>query len=131
MQNIILYDGVCGLCNRSVKWLVRHDRRRVLRYASLQSAFAKQRLQGTDLNISSGTIVFLEDGKVYTRSAAVIRILLRMKGIYRLAGVLLVIPGPLRDWVYDWISRNRYRWFGKYDACPMPEPGQRELIIDI
>lgn len=130
MAHIVFYDGVCGLCNRSVRWLVRHDRRRVLRYASLQSEFAKKALKGTDLDITSGTIIFRDGSDIYTKSDAVIAILRRMGGIYRLARVLRVIPRALRDDVYDWIARNRYRWFGKHDRTPRPSPEVKELFID-
>jgi predicted DCC family thiol-disulfide oxidoreductase YuxK len=102
-----------------------------LRYASLQSDFAKETLKVNNLDISSGTIVFLEDKDVYIKSNAILRILLIMKGIYRLAAIFYVIPRPVRDSIYDWVSRNRYGWFGKHDSCPMPDPSDRELFIDI
>jgi predicted DCC family thiol-disulfide oxidoreductase YuxK len=125
---IVFYDGVCGLCNRSVRWLIRHDHKRVLRYASLQSELAKG-LPAKYLQDSvPGTIVFRDGETYYEKSDAVIRILLKLKGIYRLAGLLAVIPRPLRNAVYDWIARNRYKWFGKYDACPIPGPEEKSLF---
>jgi predicted DCC family thiol-disulfide oxidoreductase YuxK len=131
MQYLVFYDGVCGLCNWSVRWLIRRDRHKVLRYASLQSDLAREKLSGTDLDLSRGTIVYFENDRIFTRSTAVIRILKRLKGIYRLSALLYIIPAPIRDSVYDWVSRNRYKWFGKYDSCPLPEPGQEELFIDL
>ena len=131
MKYIVFYDGVCGLCNRSVRLLIKLDRKRVLRYASIQSDFAKTRLKDKNLDISSGTIIFLADYDLYIKSNAILRILMSLKGIYRLAVILYIIPRPVRDAIYDWISRNRYRWFGKHETCPMPQPGDSELFIDI
>jgi predicted DCC family thiol-disulfide oxidoreductase YuxK len=130
MDHIVFYDGICGLCNRSVNWLIKHDRKRILRYASLQSGFSKKALQAEGLDITSGTIVFYDDQKIYTKSAAILKIFHRLGGIYRLAGIFYVLPPVLRDAIYDWIARNRYRWFGKYESCPMPDPGNRQLFID-
>lgn len=128
-HTIVYYDGVCGLCNRTVWWLIRHDRKKILRYAALQSTFATHLPEKYSFTGIPGSIVFQDGENFYDKSTAVIRIMIRMKGLYRLAGVLYVIPRPVRDVVYDWIARNRYRWFGKYDACPMPRPEHRELFL--
>jgi len=130
MDHIVFYDGICGLCNRSVIWLIKHDRKRILRYASLQSGFSKKALQDEGLDITSGTIVFYDDQKVYTKSAAILKIFRRLGGIYRLAMIFYILPPVLRDAIYDWIARNRYRWFGKYESCPVPDPRNRQLFID-
>lgn len=130
LKYIVFYDGVCGLCNRSVNWLINHDRRQVLRYASIQSEFATKFLEGQGLDINSGTIIFSDDQELLTKSNAILRILLRMGGIYRVASVFRVIPRGFRDSVYDWLARNRYRWFGKYDTCRMPDPKTRSLFLD-
>jgi len=128
-RTIVFYDGICGLCNRTVWWLIRRDRKRVLRYAALQSAIATRLPDKYKVTGTPGSIVLQDGEKFYDKSTAVIRILARLKGIYRLAAVLYLIPRPARDVVYDWIARNRYRWFGKYDACPMPRPEHRELFL--
>ena len=127
---LVFYDGVCGLCNRSVRWLIRHDRKRVLRYTSLQSEFSDLLPHHLRPSGIPGTIIFKDGERYYEKSDAIIRILLKMKGMYSLAGMLFIIPRPVRNIVYDWVSRNRYKWFGKYDTCPLPEPGDRELFVD-
>jgi predicted DCC family thiol-disulfide oxidoreductase YuxK len=126
---IVFYDGVCGLCNLTVQWLIRHDRKRVLRYASLQSDLAKSLPIDYNQDAIPGTIVFQDGCKYYVKSDAIIHILLKLKGIYRLAGIMLIVPLPLRNAVYDWIARNRYKWFGKYDICPLPRNEVRDLFI--
>lgn len=129
-QHIVFYDGVCGLCHRSVRWLIRHDRKRRLRYAALQSELSRSLLRPQGLDLSSGTIVFSDQGRIYLKSEAIIRILQRIKGRYHPAGCLLWIPVRWRDGIYDWVAQNRYRWFGKYDTCPLPDEKTRDLFLD-
>jgi predicted DCC family thiol-disulfide oxidoreductase YuxK len=131
MRYIVFYDGVCGLCNRSVRVLIKLDRQKILKFASLQSGFAKETLKGKELDIDSGTIVFLDNEKILVKSNAIIQILHSFGGIYRLVSLLYIIPLQWRDSIYDWISRNRYRWFGKYESCPMPGKDERDFFIDV
>lgn len=126
---LVFYDGVCGLCNRTVRWLIRHDRNRLLRYAPLQSELARKLPPGLIPAGTPETIIFSDRNRHYTRSEAVIRIFMRMGGLYKLSAACYIIPRPLRDAMYDWIARNRYRWFGRHDACPLPSPEERDLFI--
>ena len=118
---VVLFDGVCNLCNRSVRFVVRRDPAMCFRFASLQSAFAAEVLRGSGLPDGYlGSIVLLEDGVLYTKSDAMLRIARGLRAPWPLAGALGVIPRTLRDMVYDWVARNRYRWFGKREACLVP-----------
>lgn len=114
---IVCFDGVCGLCNGFVDFLVQHDRARVLRYAPLQGATAA-RVEGLPRDLDS--VVVVDGGRVLVKSDAALTALSRLGGVWRLSAVARVIPRALRDRVYDLIARNRYRWFGKHEACRRP-----------
>jgi predicted DCC family thiol-disulfide oxidoreductase YuxK len=121
---VVLYDGVCNLCSSSVAFILRRDISGRFRFAALQSDFGKSQLRfcGAEHPIEE-TIIFVEKGKCYTRSDAILRILSLLSGGWRLLGGLRIIPKPLRDWFYGIISRNRYKWFGKQNKCMMSSVG--------
>ena len=135
---IILYDGVCGLCNRLVQFLLKHDRQGRLRYASLQSDFAAKVLQRHGIDPKDlDTLHVVENydqpsERVLQRSDAVLRAGRELEGIWSsLASLAKVIPRPLRDLFYRFVARNRYRVFGKYDTCMLPDPNQRNRFLDV
>ena len=120
---VVLFDGVCNLCNGWVKFVVRRDPAGRFRFASLQSPFAAEALGGRGFpHDFLGSIVLLENGVVHTKSDAVLRVARGLSAPWPLATVFWVVPRAVRDVVYDWIARNRYRWFGKRDACMLPGP---------
>lgn len=135
---IILYDGVCGLCNRLVQFLLKHDRQGRLRYASLQSDFAAKVLQRHGFDPKDlDTLHVVENydqpaERVLQRSDAVLRAGRELGGIWSpLASLAKIIPRPLRDLCYRFVARNRYRVFGKYDTCMLPDPNQRSRFLDV
>lgn len=120
-MNIILFDGVCNLCNASVQFIIERDPTAIFRFAALQSDFGQSILAKNSVNTEGGdSIILVEDGKVYDRSTAALRIARRLSGSIKLLYVFIIIPRPIRDFVYKIIAKNRYRWFGKQDACWMP-----------
>lgn len=135
---IIFYDGVCGLCNRLVQFLLRHDKHGRLRFASLQSDFAERLLlrHGFDPK-DLDTLHVVEnyaqpDERVLQRSDAILRAGRELGGVWSvLAAVAKIVPRPLRDLVYGFVARNRYSVFGKYDSCMLPDPDQRSRFLDI
>lgn len=128
---IVFFDGVCGLCNRSIDFLVRVDRARKLRFAPLQGRTAAKLLPVEAIGPDKfESIVFLENGRVYTHSDAILRIGMSLGGIWSYSGLAVLIPRPLRDSLYRWIARNRYRWFGKRRTCRLPSQGERALFFD-
>lgn len=130
-EKIIFFDGVCNLCNASVDFIIRRDRHGVFRFASLQSDAARERLPAS--YVDSGTfetIVLYENGQIYDRSTAALRISRHLSDAWPLFSVFLVLPRFLRDPVYRFISRNRYKWFGKSDTCRIPTPEERALFLD-
>lgn len=126
---IVFFDGVCGLCNSFVDFAMPRDRRKALRFAPLQGETA-QSIFGECTDASLDTVV-LHDGKTrYIRSAAVVRVLWQLGGVWMIWGSLLwLIPLPLRDFGYRLVAANRYRVFGKKESCRMPTPEERQQLL--
>ena len=119
----ILFDGVCNLCHGFVRFVLARDRRAQFRFASLQSEAARVLLHAHGLNADQlNSVVLVADGRVWQKSDAALEITRHLDGIWSWGAALRVFPRPLRDAVYDWVARNRYHWFGRKDACPLPDP---------
>jgi predicted DCC family thiol-disulfide oxidoreductase YuxK len=119
---VVLFDGVCKLCNGSVNFILRIDRKGRLKLAPLQSDYGRRVLE--DHGLKSGpldSMMLLEGERLTVKSTAVIRISKYLGGAWPLCMIVLVIPRFIRDAVYDIIAKNRYRWFGKYDTCRLPD----------
>jgi predicted DCC family thiol-disulfide oxidoreductase YuxK len=121
---IVFFDGVCGLCNRAVDFIFTHDHSGVFRAAPLQGETAARCLEPRDTQ-RLGSLVLLTEEGVFRRSSAVVRILSRLGGGWRIAGGLLwLIPRPMRDLGYELVARNRYRVFGRKETCRLPKPDE-------
>lgn len=134
-DRVILFDGVCNLCNSSVNFIIDRDRAGVFKFAALQSAAAKPYLTsaGKDERRDAEllqSVVLYEKGVLYTKSDAALRIARQLDGAWPIFYVFMVMPRFIRDSAYDVIARNRYRWFGKRDACRMPAAGLRQRFLD-
>jgi len=142
---IVLYDGECGLCNRLVHFVLKKDRDGIFRFASLQSGLAERVLSRhqmspsdldtfyvvTDFDASGPQGVPHNEG-LLARSDAVIFIVRELGGTWRVAGGLFgFLPRTVRDWVYRWVARRRYRFFGRYKACPLPSQANRGRFLDL
>jgi len=137
MTSVILYDGVCGLCNRTVRFVLEHDREGVFRFASLQSAAAREILAGhaiasealdtfyvvCDFRLAGERVLSKSDAAIYTAET--------LGGVWKAAKILRFVPKRVRDWAYDVVARHRYQMFGKYDACPLPEARYRNRFLDL
>ncbi len=123
---IIFYDGLCGLCDRSVQFIIRHDTKKKFRFAALQSDIAANILEKKKLTDS---FILFDDGNIFDRSTAALKVCKILDGNIGLLYVFILIPKRLRDSIYNWIARNRYKWFGKFDACKIPTSEQKELFI--
>jgi predicted DCC family thiol-disulfide oxidoreductase YuxK len=135
---IILYDGVCALCNRLVQFVLRHDSRGRFRFASLQSDFAAQilRRHGASPDDLDTMYLVIDLGlpkeRIVSRSDAAIAVLRELGGGWAALGVALrALPLWLRNWGYNLVARNRYRTFGKYDSCPIPSVTDRHKFLDV
>ena len=126
---VIYFDGYCGLCNGFVDFVLARDRARRFRFAPLQGTTARARF-GDPGDVDPTTILLEEEGTVFERSTAALRIIAALGGIWRLAGLLRLVPRFIRDAVYDWVARNRYGWFGKRDTCRLPSPEERAVFLD-
>jgi predicted DCC family thiol-disulfide oxidoreductase YuxK len=131
MNPVVLFDGVCNLCNGSVQFIIKRDRKKIFRFASLQGKAGQEILQRYNLSRTDfNSFVLLEDGNVYTRSTAVLRMLKRLGGGWKLLYGFIIIPKFMRDGAYNFIARRRYKWFGKKEECWIPTPNLRERFLD-
>lgn len=127
---VLFFDGVCGLCNRSVDLLFRIDTRGIVRVAALQSDYAARVLPQALVDAPSSLVVRMATGQILTKTRAVRAILMAVGGPWRLvAGVIWLVPRPIADWLYDVIAANRYTWFGKKETCRLPTPEERARFI--
>jgi predicted DCC family thiol-disulfide oxidoreductase YuxK len=126
----VLFDGVCNLCNSSVQFLIRKDRQARLRFASLQSEFGQAVLQKFNLPQNNfNSFVLLEGEKIYLRSSAALRITRYLGGFWRVFQIFWIVPPFVRDAIYDFIAKNRYKWFGKKPECMLPSPELKERFL--
>jgi predicted DCC family thiol-disulfide oxidoreductase YuxK len=134
---IVLYDGICGLCNHLVQFLLKRDTHDHFRFASLQSTFANALLtdRGLDPNDLDTVYVVKDYGlpnqSLLARSDAILYLLTQLGGLWKLAGVGRVLPKAFRDVIYKIVARNRYRVFGKHESCMLPEPKHRQKFLDV
>ncbi|WFA82798.1 thiol-disulfide oxidoreductase DCC family protein [Paenibacillus amylolyticus] len=127
---IVLVDGVCHFCQGLTKWIIKRDPEGKYHFASLQSDVAKELLAKGNLSTDSmDTFVLIENGKYYTRSTAALRLAKGLKFPYPLLYVFIIIPKYIRNAVYNWVARNRYRWFGKDEACMLPTPEIKDRFL--
>ena len=132
---LVLFDGVCPLCHGAVRWILRHDRRRHVRFAPLDSPLSRRLLAAHPAAASVDSVVLLtrsgdEPPRALVRSAAVIGILRESGGMWPLvARLAALVPRPVADFAYDAVARRRVRLFGRYDACPLPPAGERERFL--
>ena len=127
----MLYDGVCNLCNAAVKEVLKYDKKGMIRFAALQSEVGQQFLNHFNLDKNLDTVILIHAGKVYERSDVPLQIAKLLGGVYQIAAAFRFVPRSLRDGIYDFIAKNRYRWFGKEAACALPSPSVRTRFLDI
>ena len=131
-DRVILFDGVCVLCSHWARFLMRFDRQQRYKLATVQSAEGQAILAWCGLPTDHyDTLVFVDGREVYLYSTAIIRALMGMGGVWRLAAVALIFPRRLRDWAYEHLARNRYRVFGKYETCVMPTPDHARRFLGL
>jgi len=131
-KDLVLFDGVCNLCERSVLFIIRHDNAGRFQFCSLQSRAAKPILDEHDYDDDAlASVLLLSDGELYTRSRAALYIARRLDGFWPVFFYLLIwVPRFVADPVYDFVGKRRYKWFGKKDACWVPDTELRQRFID-
>jgi predicted DCC family thiol-disulfide oxidoreductase YuxK len=140
MQNlsIILFDGVCNLCNGAVRLVIKHDRKKNFKFASLQSGAAQQLLQRHGHTETSSaqvlkkmnSVVLIENGQLFQKSIAALKVLRHFPWYWQWLQAFRIVPRFIRDAVYDVIAKNRYRWFGKKDNCMIPTPELKSRFLE-
>ena len=127
---VILFDGYCGLCNNSVNWVISKDTNFVFRYSTIQGQYIK----GLDLKLvtpeTPDSIIFFDNGSFTEKSTAALLIAKELPYPWKLLYNFIIVPRSIRDFAYDYISKNRYRWFGKLDQCRLPTPNEKHLFLD-
>ena len=130
-NGIILFDGVCNLCNSSINFVIDRDKDAYFRYAPLQSETGQRFLKEHDKSLEDfDSIILVEGDNYYTKSTAALRIARRLSGLWPVLNVFIIIPAVVRNYFYDIIASNRYKWFGKSDTCRIPTPELKKLFLD-
>lgn len=128
---IILFDGVCNLCNGAVQFIIKRDKKGNFSFASLQSAEGQKLSKEYNLPVTDfNSFILIENNKVYTRSTGALRVTRKLRGLWPLIYGFIIIPKFIRDGVYNWIARNRYKWFGKKDECMIPTPELKARFLN-
>jgi predicted DCC family thiol-disulfide oxidoreductase YuxK len=130
-HKILLFDGVCNLCNNTVLFVIKRDRKKQIRFGAIQSQEGKMLLQkfGIDQQYL-GSLIFIDEGKVYLKSSGALRLSKYLSGLWPLLYALMVIPAFIRNPIYDFVAANRYKWFGKKEVCMIPTPELKSLFLN-
>ena len=130
-KSIILFDGVCNLCNASVNFVIKHDKKERFLFASFQSDAAKEILLQFNLkNLYEDTVILVEDHKVYDKSTAALKIAKHLNGLFKAFYVFIIVSKFLRDPIYRFVANHRYQWFGKRESCVIPSPGLKNRFLN-
>lgn len=128
---ILLFDGVCNLCQSSVQFVLTHNKNENVKFASLQSEFASSALSNSDLPPDYlNSLVLVENGKTYVKSEAALRLSKHLNGPWKLGSAFLIVPKFVSNAVYDWVAKNRYKWYGKKEVCWIPEERWKNRFLD-
>lgn len=136
-EAFLLYDGVCGFCNKTVQTILNYDKRGTMRFAALQSDYAKAVIERHPIAKDVDSVVFLEtspatgEERVFIRSNAALHVAVYLGGVWKLLLIAYMVPTPIRDFFYDLFARYRYRIFGRYDSCMLPPPEVRARFLDV
>ena len=130
MENIILFDGVCNLCNHSVQFIIKRDPKEHFKFASLQSEIGQKLVKQYGIPKGIESIIYIENDKVYIKSSAALRISRKLNGYWRYLTILSILPSSFRDFFYDVIAKNRYKWFGKKESCMLPTKETKKRFLD-
>lgn len=129
-HKIILFDGVCNLCNSSINFIIKKDPKNVFKFTALQSEIGQQYIETFNIDPSKTDSIILIDGdKHYIKSSAALTIAKSLKGGYPLLYGFMVVPRFIRNWVYDYIAKNRYQWYGKKESCMIPTPELKSKFL--
>lgn len=130
MQRIVLFDGDCNFCDASVQFIIKRDPSAHFHFASIQSEIGQELIQKHAIPATVDSLILVENDKTYIQSTAALRIAKKLDGLWHLLFLFILIPPPIRNGVYHYIAKNRYRWFGKKEsACALPSPEVRKRFL--
>ena len=131
MNHVVFFDGICNLCSESVQFIIKNDRNNVFKFSSLQSEFAQKTLSNKNIKeiSTSRTIILLSNNNTYAKSGAVLRIARLLRFPLNLLYIFIIVPPFIRNAIYEYISNNRYRWFGKKQECWIPNETLKSKFI--
>lgn len=128
--SIVLFDGICNFCNTSIYFIIKHDHKNYFKFATLQSEKAKALINNFNIAPSTNnSILLIEKDKIYYKSTAALRIAKKLNNGFSLLYVFMIVPAFLRNTVYDYVAKNRYKWFGKREVCMLPSAEIRSKFI--
>lgn len=130
-KKLILFDGVCNLCNTSVQYIIKHDKKDVFKFTPIQSEVGQELIKNhhLEINKTDSIILYSEKKGISYKSSAVLKIAMMLGFPIFVLGVFWIVPPFIRNWVYDYIAKNRYKWYGKRENCMMPTPELRKKFI--
>lgn len=128
-NGIILFDGQCNFCDKSVQFILKRDFKEYFLFASLQSDIGQSLLQKYNLSTDCDSFVLIENNKAYTQSQAALNVCRNLHGLWKLLYVFTIIPKPIRDYVYRFIAQNRYKWWGQISSCGIPTKETRKRFL--
>lgn len=129
-DNLILFDGVCNLCTKSVQFIIRHDQKEIFKFVSVQSDLGREIYRAAGLDPDDiQSFALITAGQTFTHSDAALQIVVQFGGLWQIFGVFKFVPKKLRDWLYLFVARRRYRWFGKRDHCMIPSEHSRKRFL--
>ncbi len=129
-KTILLFDGYCNFCSNTVQFILKHEKNNALFFASLQSETGVGLLNHYHIDpAKTDSLVLVENDKAYVKSSAALKVSTYLKGLYPSLFGFMIIPAFIRNWVYDFIARNRYKWFGKSDSCMLPDPSVKQRFL--
>ena len=129
MRRIVLFDGECNFCDASVQFIITRNQKATFQFASLQGEVGQNLLKELNVPTDVESLVLVEGKRYYTKSTGALKIAKQLDGLWKLSYVVIVIPKPLRDVMYNYIAKNRYKWFGKKQACMLPTVEQRNRFL--
>jgi predicted DCC family thiol-disulfide oxidoreductase YuxK len=131
-KTILLFDGYCNFCSNAVQFILKHEKNNALFFASLQSETGIELLNHYHIDpAKTDSLVLIENSKAYVKSSAALKVSTYLKGLYPALLAFMIIPSFIRNWVYDFIARNRYKWFGKSDSCMLPAPSVKQRFLSV
>ncbi|WP_332694991.1 thiol-disulfide oxidoreductase DCC family protein [Halalkalibacter lacteus] len=130
MDQIILFDGLCHFCHGSVQFIIKRDSTCTFAFASLQSKTGKELINKYNIPEDTNSLVLIDGDSYYVKSAAVLRICQKLRAPWKLLSFFRIVPSSIRDFIYDVVAKNRYKWFGKKEICTIPPPVVRKRFLD-